>query len=141
MRRLLKIILVVIICLVVVFGGTYLYLFHLGGVETIINAKIAGLVEQRYRLDVQVGRVKGSFTSDLIIENVLVYFNDGDQRYQLASVPRISASYALANIWDEKFVFDYLKIDSAEVVLVEDMGNIILLVEVLEVLGIVQIML
>ncbi|UCE25818.1 MAG: translocation/assembly module TamB domain-containing protein [Candidatus Zixiibacteriota bacterium] len=120
MRRWLKIIAITILTLVLLIGGAYLYLFHLGGIETVINAKISGLVEQRYRLDVKIGRVKGSFLSDLVVENVVVYYDDPTRRYQILTVPRISASYALANIWEERFIFDYLFVDSAEIVMLQD---------------------
>lgn len=120
MRRLLKILVIALICFIVVLGGAYIYIFHLGGIESIINARIAGLVEERYRLEVHVGRVKGSYLSDLVIENVVAYYSDSTHRYQLLNIPRIATSYAIANLWDERFIFDYLSIDSAEIVLLQD---------------------
>ncbi len=120
MRRLLKVLVIFVICLVIVVGGAYVYIFHLGGIETIINARIASLVEQRYRLEVHVGRVKGNYLSDLVIENVVAYYKDSTHRYQLLNIPRIATSYALANLWDERFIFDYLTIDSAEIILLRD---------------------
>ena len=120
MRRLLKILLILLICFIVVIGVAYLYIFQLGGIESIVNARIAALVEQRYRLEVHVGRVKGSYLSDLVIEDVVAYYSDSTHRYQLINIPRIATSYALANLWDERFIFDFLTIDSAEIVLLKD---------------------
>ncbi len=119
-RRWIKVALVVVFSLVIVIAGLYLYLFKLGGVERIINSKLNSLVGQRYRLDVTVGKVKGSFLSDLLVENVTVFYDDSLRRYQLLSIPRLSTSYALANLWDSRFIFDYLTIDSAELVLLRD---------------------
>lgn len=120
MRRFLKILLIIVVSLVIVIGGAYLYFFHLGGVETLINARIARLVEQKYRLEVKIGRVKGSYLSGIVIENVVAFYADSTRRYQLLNIPRIETSYSIANLWDERFIFDYLNVDSAEVVLIRD---------------------
>ncbi|MEW6413490.1 MAG: translocation/assembly module TamB domain-containing protein [Candidatus Zixiibacteriota bacterium] len=119
-RRWIKVSLIAALSLAVLFAGGYLYLFKLGGIERIINAKLDAVVGQKYNLDVSVGKVKGSFLSGLLVEDVTVYYDDASRRYQLLHIPRLVTSYALANLWDSKFIFDYLTVDSAELVLLRD---------------------
>ena len=69
-RRWLKYMLIVAVCLIGIISAAYVYLFHLGGVESIISSKITSLTDQKYRLDVRVGKVRGSFLSDIVVEDI-----------------------------------------------------------------------
>ncbi|MFQ5452640.1 MAG: hypothetical protein ACE5D6_00435, partial [Candidatus Zixiibacteriota bacterium] len=120
MRLYFKIIFYIFIGLVLIIGGLYLYLFQFGGVERIINNKISSLVEEKYLLDINVGGIKGNIFSGLIIEDLSVIYDDSISRYQLLKLPRISTAYSIINLWDRKYILDYLILDSAEITLIKD---------------------
>jgi len=119
-RRWLKYLLLLTVSLVGIVSAAYVYLFHLGGVESIISSKITSLTDQKYRLDVRVGKVSGSFLSDIIVEDIIVHYDDSVHRYRLLDIPRLTTAYSFSNLWDKRFIFDYLTIDSAEIVLLQD---------------------
>lgn len=119
-RRWLKYLLVLVVCVAGLVSAAYLYLFHLGGIESIISSKITAVTDQRYRLDVRVGKVRGSFLSDIVVEDIVVHYDDSVHRYRLLEVPRLTTAYSFSNLWDKRFIFDYLTIDSAIVVLLQD---------------------
>ncbi len=120
MRTFRRIILAALTGIVLLVGSLFLYMFKLGGLERTLNAQIDSLVEQRYNLDVTIGQVKGDFLSGLVLEDVTVYYVDSTGHYRLLDLPRLSASYSLSNLWNKKYVLDYLYIDSATVTLVRD---------------------
>lgn len=98
----------------------YLYIFHFGGIEKIVNDKLSSVIDDNYLLDIQVGQIKGSYFSGFVLENIDVYYNDPNYRYELLKIPRLSTSYSFSNLWDKKYLFDFLTIDSAIVTLVKD---------------------
>jgi len=120
MRTIKKVVLAVVAGVVLLAGALGVYIFLFGGLERIVNAQIASLVEQRYNLEITIGDVKGDFFSGLILEDVALYNVDSSARYQLLDIPRLSTAYSLSNLWKKKYVLDYLYIDSATVTLVRD---------------------
>ena len=70
MRTLRRIVLAVLIGILLLVGSLYVYIFRLGGLERIVNAQVASLVEQRYDLEVTIGNVKGDFFSGLVLEDM-----------------------------------------------------------------------
>ena len=120
MKRFKKIVLWTLLAIVVITAGAYLYLFKMGGVESIINSRIEAIARQNYKLDIHIGDIKGDFFSGLVLERVTVFYDDSVNRYQLLTMPRLSTAYSIANLWDRKFILDYLTIDSAELVMIQD---------------------
>ena len=120
MRRWKKIFLTFVILIVVIIGGGYLYLFQLGGIERIINGRIDSLIEARYPLQINIGRIKGNYFSDLVLKDVEVIYSDSNYHYRMLYAPRLNFSYSLANLWNKRYLFDFIAIDSADVTLIQD---------------------
>ncbi len=120
MRRFAKIVLAVLVGILLLAGSLYLYLFQLGGVEKIVNTQVASTVAARYNLDITIGNISGDLLSGLVLENVLVYYVDSSHHRLLLDLPRITAAYSLSNLWEKKYVFDHVYIDSAAITLTHD---------------------
>lgn len=120
MRLWKKIILVILILVVVILGSGYLYLFQLGGIENIINSHISALVEGKFPLEVTIGRVKGNFFSDLVVKNVTVVYTDSSYHYRILFIPELNFAYSLSNLWNKRYLFDFIAVDSAEITLIQD---------------------
>ncbi|MFQ6007451.1 MAG: translocation/assembly module TamB domain-containing protein [Candidatus Zixiibacteriota bacterium] len=120
MRTFAKIILTVLIGIVLLAGSLYLYLFQFGGVEKIVNKQLASAFATRYNLDIIIGSISGDLLSGIILENVLVYYVDSTHRNLILNLPRISAVYALSNLWKKNYIFDQVYIDSAAITLSYD---------------------
>jgi hypothetical protein len=120
MKRLAQILVILLALGIVTVAGAAVYLFTMDGLESIINRRLASLVDGRYNLEVQVGRVTGDILSGVVLEEVRVHYVDSTRRYLLADIPRITTAYAFSNLWRRNFKFEYLFVDSAEVTLVRD---------------------
>ena len=101
----------------------YVYIFHFGGLEKIVNQKISSLVDEKYLLDIDIKEIKGSYFSGFELNDVNVYFNDSTNRYQLLKIPHIKTAYSFSNLWNKKYMLDFLSIDSAEITLIRDSTN------------------
>ena len=123
MRLVLQIFTYLILILGLILLGAYLYFFTFGGVEKMVNDKINALVSEKYPLDIEVGSIKGGLTSHLVIEDMTIYYHDSLHHYQLLKLPRLKASYSLANLWNEQYVFDFLELDSAEITFIKDQSG------------------
>ena len=124
LKKIFRILIYTTIAVVLILIGISAYMFQFGGIESIVNNELYDLVEEDYLLDIEIGNIKGSLFSDLILENVNIVYNAPDRKYQLVKFPRIHTSYSISNIWDKKYLFDFLIIDSAEVNLYKDsLGN------------------
>ncbi len=120
MRTFGRILLAVLAGTVLFVGSLYLYIFKLRGAEKVVNAQISNLVEPQYNLDITVGNVSGDFLSGIVFEDVCVYYVDTNTRYQLVNIPRLSTAYSLSNLWEGKYILDYVYIDSATVTVKRD---------------------
>jgi len=115
-----RVIIWLLIAITVVTASAYTYIFHLGGLEDILNRQIDELLESRYNIEVDIGRVSGDFFSEVVIEDITITYGDSLTTYRLASIPRISAKYAFSNLINSNYHLDYLHIDSAEFTVVQD---------------------
>ena len=120
MRLFFKIILYLTIIVVLCLTGVYFYIFHFGGLEKIVNDKMSQLVDPKYLISININKIKGSFFSQIILEDVDIQYNGPSYSYQLLKIPRISTAYSFSNLWDKKYLFDFLTIESAELTLVQD---------------------
>lgn len=120
MRLFLKIFMFTALALIVIVGGSYLYLFKFGGIENIVSNKVDSLVKEKYKLDIKFGKITGSFFSQLVIEDINIFYDDSVNHYQLLKLPRVTTTYSIANLWNKKYILEYLNLDSAEITLVKD---------------------
>ncbi|MFZ5980119.1 MAG: translocation/assembly module TamB domain-containing protein [Candidatus Zixiibacteriota bacterium] len=121
MKRWKKILLVTLAALVVVLVGGYLYIFQLGGLESLVNNQVHKMIAGgRYPIEVQIGRIKGDYFSNIELERINVAYSDSLYHYRMLYVPRMKLSYSLANLWDKKYIFDFISIDSASIMLMQD---------------------
>ena len=120
MRTLIKFFIIVVIALGLIIGGAYLYLFKWGGIEKIVNNRIASLVGTKYKLDIKVGKISGNIYSTIDLKDITVYYDDSLNRYQIMKIPSLETSYSLKNLWHKKYILNYLKLDSAVITLIED---------------------
>ncbi|MCH9030856.1 MAG: translocation/assembly module TamB domain-containing protein [candidate division Zixibacteria bacterium] len=100
----------VIVALLVI---AYVGVFHFGLLEVAVNHNLNKLIGGRAPLNVSIGEIRGDILNGLIIENVVVEYDDGNRRYRMASIPKITSVYSLSNLWSGSIAFDALIIDSA----------------------------
>jgi hypothetical protein len=115
MRKSFKILIIISVVLFTVLLCTYLYLFPFGGLENIINNKLSTLVKPEYKLKINIGDITGSYFSGIVLKDVEIYYNDPDNSYRMITLPKLSTSYSFSNIWDARYVLDYLVLDSTEI--------------------------
>ncbi len=101
--------------MVVIILGLYFYLFHFGGLEKIINDRLSSTLEKRYNVDVTIGKVEGSLWSGVELEKISVFYADSLDYYRLAQVARLSTAYSLSNLWNKKYLLDFLTLDSIDI--------------------------
>lgn len=127
MKRFKKIILYTILSLVLFIVGAYLYLVPFGGTESIINSRISSALEDNDQLDIHIGDIQGDVLSGIVLKDISVYYNDSTQRYQMASIPIVSAVYSWKNLINYNLVFESIYIDSADFTIKKDKdGNLII---------------
>ena len=104
----------------VIMLGLYFYLFHLGGLERFINDRLSATLEKRYNLDVTIGNVDGSLWSGIQLRNISVFYADSANYYRLAQVEHLSTAYSISNLWNKKYLLEFLTLDSVDVELRRD---------------------
>ncbi len=107
-----------LIILVMVLG--YVYLFHFGGLEEFANDRITRLLANREDIQIRIGEIDGSLWHGVALKEIDIYYHDSTTSYRLCNIPRLETAYSLSNLWNKYFVFDYLRIDSAEILLRKD---------------------
>ncbi len=129
MRRLLKIILYLLAVLGLIAGGAYVYLFFLGGLERVVNSQLDNLITDEMPLDVKIGKIEGSLLSGITLENLTVYYKDPLHHFRMLYLPSVEAVYSLSDVLTGDYVFDYVRLDSPQVVLMRDSFGKLLLPE------------
>ncbi len=123
MRVVLKYLLYLVAVLAVLTLSGYLYVFQFGGLESIVNNKISSLVDEKYQLDIEIKEINGSYLSGFELEDIDVFYNDSLNRYKILRITKIKTAYSFSNLWDKKYMLDFLIIDSAEITLIRDSAN------------------
>ncbi len=104
--------------------GAWVYIFHMGGLESIANSRIKSLIKDKHNLQVSIGEIRGDLISGIIIENINLYYDDGITRYQLLKLPQLEAAYSINDFWRSEYVFDYLHLEAPQVTVKQDsLGN------------------
>ncbi len=119
-RTLVRVVLAFLFGFILLLISISLYLFEFGGLEKIINAQVAALIEEQFDLELTVGEIRGDIISGIVLKDVVIHYRSPTTRYRLAFLPRISIAYSLSNLWNRKYLLDYLHIDSAVVTIMSD---------------------
>ena len=119
MIKLFKILFYMAAATVVLIGGVYLYLFHAGGLESIVSKKIQDLVSDKYGLNISIGHIGGDIVSGVVIKDVSVNFRDSLGQIELLVIPKLLARYSLRGLLSGNYDFELIEIDSARIRLVE----------------------
>jgi len=114
MRLINKIILAIIISGLLFVVSFYLALFQFGLMENLANRTLRDMIGDRLPLKVYIEDIGGDLFSSLTLKNVNVLYDDGTEKYILASVPDISLSYSFIDLWRGNIVFKSIFINSAE---------------------------
>lgn len=127
MRRFLKIILAILGVVVLIILCSWFYLFHMHGLENIISGQLNSAIATYVPLRVSIGAIRGDFLQELILEDVVVRYDDSAGGGDLFKASRITASYKLSNLLNKSYMFRYVWFDSAAVMLSQDSTGKILL--------------
>ncbi len=122
-RRILKYLLYIALTFFVFILSGYLYVFQFGGLENIVNDKLSSLVDEKYLLDIEINEINGNYVSGFVLENIDIYYNDSLNRYRIVRIPKLKTAYSFSNLWDKKYMLNFLTIDSAEITLIRDSAN------------------
>lgn len=114
MKRRNKIFLWILASIVVLIGGFYLALIHLGLLEYIANRELRNRVEEDFALKVRIGDIAGDYFSGLILKDIDIIYDDGIETYTMARIPKLFLEYSLAQLWRGRLIFERITIDSAE---------------------------
>ncbi len=95
--------------------GLYLAFFRFGVLEYLVNKKIRDTIKENLPLQIQIGKIGGDYRSFLVISNLTVIYDDGTINYKMASVPRITARYSLSDLYNGKYSFQNILVDSAQI--------------------------
>ncbi|MFH1688188.1 MAG: translocation/assembly module TamB domain-containing protein [bacterium] len=120
MPRWLRLLLWALGAIVLVLVAAHVYIFHLGGLERIVNGQIARYLEEPYGVSAHVGRISGSLYSDITVEDIVVSYRADGHDYTLLRLARLSAAYKLRDLVNNKWQFDYLVLDSAAVTITQN---------------------
>ncbi|MCK4371835.1 MAG: hypothetical protein KAW61_01755, partial [candidate division Zixibacteria bacterium] len=66
MKRLARILVILLAIGIIAVAGILVYLFTLDGLESIINRRLSSLFDERYNLEVHVGKVAGDILSGTV---------------------------------------------------------------------------
>ncbi len=127
MQRAKRIIFGLFLGFVLLLGSLYLYFFVFGGLERLVNVRLASLLERKYDLRITVGDVRGSLFSGIVLKDVVIRRNDGGLTPPLLTLSTAATAYSLSNLWQHRYLFDYLYLDSAVITILRDStGNYLL---------------
>ncbi len=115
-----KLLLVLALIITGVVITTYYYLFHAHGLERIVSDQLTKLIGRSYPLTVTVGSIRGNPLSGLVVEDVLVGYRDAIGSFPICRAKRLTATYAMSNLWHANYVFNYIGLDSLALTLVAD---------------------
>lgn len=100
--------------------GAWIYVFYMGGVENIANNRIDSIIKEKNNLDISIGNIKGDLITGIIIEEIDVFYDDGNIRYQLLRLPSLEAAYSINDFWRSEYVFDYIHLEEPEIMIRKD---------------------
>lgn len=120
MRWWLKGLLGAAVVVVVVLIALYVYLWRMHGLEHLVSDRLSALIGESYPVRVNIGEIRGDLVSGLLLENVVVDLIGPADTLPLASARRLSLTYSLSNLWNRNYVFSFVELDSASILLAQD---------------------
>ena len=93
----------------------YLVVFKFGVLERVVNHQLVNLITERYTARVTIGNIGGDYHSSLILNNLVVIYDDGEYIYDMAHVPSLIVRYKLSDLWHGQLKFRKIYIDSADI--------------------------
>lgn len=116
-----------LILFLLIFIGGYYYLISSDGLERIANSQINKLLGQKLPLEMKIGSIGGDLLSGVVLHDITVSSNDSADGSMALRIGHVTAAYSIANLWNKKYLFDYIYVDSATIRLVEDSsGHLVL---------------
>jgi hypothetical protein len=114
MKRWKRILLVVLGVLVAIAIGGYTYLFHMGGIESIVTDRINDALGAESNLTVDIGRLGGNVFNELTLEGLSIDYSDSVRAFQVVTARRIAATYPFSALWDRTFEFERISIEGLD---------------------------
>ncbi len=101
-------------------AAIFIYLFVFGGLERAVNSQIKTLLGADMPLRVRVANIKGDIISGLVAEGITIRYLDSTFNYELARINSATFGYSISNLWYRDYLFDYIYIDSADIIIRSD---------------------
>ncbi len=114
MRLIHKIILAIIVSSLLFVVSFYLAMFQFGLMENLANRALRDMIGDKLPLQVYIENIEGDLFSQLVLKNTNVVYDDGSEKYVLASIPELSLRYSFLDFWRGNIVFRSVFIESAE---------------------------
>jgi len=100
-----KIISYFFLALLLIILGLYLGIFHLGGMEYIVNRELTEAIEGKYKASLHIGEINGDFINFLEIKDIVIFYDDGTVNYEIARISRLIAEYDAYDLWQGQIRF------------------------------------
>ena len=126
MRRWLKLLLIFVVLVVVIGVASYVYLFQMHGLEDIVAGQLSSMISKTWPLRITVGHISGDYFESVVLEDVSVRHRDSTDS-ELFTAKRITLEYKLSNLINRSYLFRYVWLDSAHLMLTADSSGRILL--------------
>lgn len=97
--------------------GLYIAFFHLGLLEYLVNRQLRNIIAGNLPLKVNIGDIGGDYFRELVISNIQVDYDDGNSRYNMATIPTLRLQYNPSDFWRGVIRFNKIVIDSAQLTL------------------------
>ncbi|HOP07379.1 MAG TPA: translocation/assembly module TamB domain-containing protein [candidate division Zixibacteria bacterium] len=107
------------VVVLIVLGG-YIWLFHAGGLEYIVNGQLADLVEGKYNLTIAVDGIGGDIFTGIVLTDIEIRYTGQRRQYPLATIGRLNVDYSLYGLLQGEYDFDYLHLHDVHLNLVQD---------------------
>ncbi|MBN2226745.1 MAG: translocation/assembly module TamB domain-containing protein [candidate division Zixibacteria bacterium] len=114
MRLIHKIVLAIVVSALVFVVSFYLAMFQFGLMENLANRALRDMIGDKLPLQVYIENIEGDLFSQLVLKNANVIYDDGTEKYVLASIPELSLRYSFLDLWRGNLVFKSVFIESAE---------------------------
>lgn len=93
----------------------YIYLFQFGGLESIIKNKLSHVIKPENKINIDFEDISGDYVNGIELNDVDIYYVDKENKYRIVHIPHLSTAYSIINIWEARYVLDYLILDSVEI--------------------------
>ena len=115
-----RITLIVVGVIVLIVVAAHLYLFELGGLESLVVDEVETALPDESPFSVFIGDIKGNMFTGITLENVAVRYADSLRSFEFFRAERITAHYSLKNLLDADYSFSHLSLVKPRTVLMRD---------------------